>query len=738
MDGEIKNLQAQEEQLRAEGKDAEADEIANRIVALNLQAEALRDKTEAEADVNEGEKPINPGLDQLPARQEGESDEKNRATPGTRNWFLKAGAIIGLSQAYLGSAKAEAADAMFGQYQEAIATKEPRLERFEASSRAELGEGASDRDVARLVKRKEKAYQKSIGNTGWNHLKNLAREVRRKVNCDDFETDEQYDDAKRHKRKVILGAVALSTPVVLLTTYAAMRITGTIEHMSAGGAPAGAGPEHPQETQLEEVTPRPESTDGNQSEGPGHDGYHWNNEEEDNNGQGGEAELKLVVPGEYTADDINVNYAEYLEKDKVSQWAMGVKMDMTSTETAMDDMWNLGEADPAHAAQMSVGFLSDEQIKELGLGGKTPQQIEQALHDDATRAAALNMIAESLEGDAAKVEIVDNVHGDFYNWGARPVDSHGHTISMESAREHGLKDTELVQSEKHLNGVSLLRVTDKDGNVSYFNSECKNFLTEKPHPDVPVDKEPEQPPHVPTEPTEPTTPTAPTEPTEPTTPTQPTEPTEPTQPTAPTEPTEPTTPTEPTEPTTPTQPTEPTEPTEPTTMPTEPTQPTEPTTPTEPTPALKNPGDSTQNDNKNYDGNGDDKFKTKPEDATNESADDKINNGGHDQNGGKAQEEADRQAEADRKAAKSRQREEARQEAERQRIAAEQKAERERLQAIEDRREREAAEAARKAEEARRAAAAEEARKAAERAARENNTPDVAEDEPVNDGEVGE
>lgn len=196
------------------------------------------------------------------------------------------------------------------------------------------------------------------------------------------------------------------------------------------------------------------------------------------------------LPGEYTADTIDVSYQEYLSGNKISDWAMGEKMDMTSTETAMDDMWELGEADPGHAGQMVQGYLSESQKAELGLGGMTPQEVENTLHDDATRAAALNMIAEQLGNGGAKVEIVDNVSGNFYNWGARPVDANGNTISMEDARANGIQDTELVQTESYLQNVSLLRVTDADGNVSYFNSECKNFLTEKPTPDIPVGSDP--------------------------------------------------------------------------------------------------------------------------------------------------------------------------------------------------------------------------------------------------------
>ncbi|OYX53901.1 hypothetical protein B7Y92_01180 [Candidatus Saccharibacteria bacterium 32-50-13] len=232
------------------------------------------------------------------------------------------------------------------------------------------------------------------------------------------------------------------------------------------------------QTDLEKVTPRDEGTEGDGS-GDGGEGDH--------EGDGGDTgEETGPLPGEYTADNINVNYEEFLSENKISEWAMGEKMDMTSTETAMDDMWDLGESDPGHAGQMVQGYLTEAQKEELGLGGMTPQQVENALHDDATRAAALNMIAEQLENGGATVEIVDDVHGSFYNWGARPVDANGNTISMEEARANGISDTELVQSERYLNGVSLLRVTDANGNVSYFNSECKNFLTEKPTPDIPV------------------------------------------------------------------------------------------------------------------------------------------------------------------------------------------------------------------------------------------------------------
>jgi hypothetical protein len=337
----------------------------------------------------------------------------------------------------------------------------------------ELGPDADEFDVAAAVKKREKQFHKDIGNTGWNHVKNLAREVRHKVDRGDYESDEQYEEAKSHKRKVILGAVAIGAPLVIAGTFVGMRAAGVFEHMGTDGVEpqVDMGGDHEQQADLGSLEARNEDADRVDGAESAPDS---------------QPEADGPIPGEYTADNINVNYEEYLSTEKVSNWAMGTRMDMTSTGTAMDAMWSLGEDDPAHATQMAVGFLTDDQARELGLENMTPQQIEEAMHDDELRAASLNMIAESLESGDAKVDIVDDVYGNFHNWGAAPVDADGNIISMEEARENGISDTELTQESRYLAGVSLLRVTDSDGNISYFNSECKNFLTEEPTPEITI------------------------------------------------------------------------------------------------------------------------------------------------------------------------------------------------------------------------------------------------------------
>jgi hypothetical protein len=205
----------------------------------------------------------------------------------------------------------------------------------------------------------------------------------------------------------------------------------------------------------------------------------------------GEADLPMDIDGEssgggdgealdlgleYTADNIDVNYAEYLSQDKYTQYSIGLPMDMSSVETAQDGLMETAANMPEHAAQMAAAYLSDEQLKELGLDGLTPNQLADRLHDEL-RAELLNTINDS----DAKVEIVDGVSGSFYNWGAKPA---------EYDENGGLIDTELVQFQTNLNGASLLKITDADGNISYFAEHCKNFLTERPTVDIPIIDEP--------------------------------------------------------------------------------------------------------------------------------------------------------------------------------------------------------------------------------------------------------
>lgn len=459
------DLSDEEKAAQLEEKRQKRDEIEATLADIKEQQAAAAEKEESTA----------PSLDGLPARAETMPDAEapERVKKG---WFkrfinkLNPYSAKIAADAAVSEARGAAEDAMFGEYRKAIAGRNERIDRFEADARQENPD-LSDLEIDKVVSDKERDFNKSIGNTGWNHIKNLGRELSRKINREDYQSDEEYQDAKRHKRNVAIGAVAIGLPVVLAGTMLGMKAAGAFDHIEGGIEQA------PQQSDLgsmeardEGLTPREEQDIIRQES---HDGS--DQEIADN---------ASPEPGEYTADNIDVSYEEYLSDEKISAWAMGTRMDMTSTETAMDDMWSLGEADPAHAAQMSIGFLSDGQLKDLGLEDMTPQQIEDAMHDDTLRAETLNLISESLDGGNAKVEIVDNVSGEFYNWGAAPVDTDGNIISMEEARAQGITDTELNQEVTFLSGVSLLRVTDDGGNVSYFNSECKNFLTEAPTPGI--------------------------------------------------------------------------------------------------------------------------------------------------------------------------------------------------------------------------------------------------------------
>jgi hypothetical protein len=476
------DLSDEEKAAQLEEKQAIRAQILESIDQLASPAEAGEEsEVEAEESSAEKENSTAPSLDGLPARAEVVPDPTDSEAT-KKSWFKRVSSKLWkLNPLYwkvrfdetIGGAKSEAEDAMVGEYKQAIATTTARKESFEEAVRMELGPDADEFDVAAAVKKREKQFHKDIGNTGWNHVKNLAREVRHKVDRGDYESDEQYEEAKSHKRKVILGAVAIGAPLVIAGTFVGMRAAGVFEHMGTDGVEpqVDMGGDHEQQADLGSLEARNEDADRVDGAESAPDS---------------QPEADGPIPGEYTADNINVNYEEYLSTEKVSNWAMGTRMDMTSTGTAMDAMWSLGEDDPAHATQMAVGFLTDDQARELGLENMTPQQIEEAMHDDELRAASLNMIAESLESGDAKVDIVDDVYGNFHNWGAAPVDADGNIISMEEARENGISDTELTQESRYLAGVSLLRVTDSDGNISYFNSECKNFLTEEPTPEITI------------------------------------------------------------------------------------------------------------------------------------------------------------------------------------------------------------------------------------------------------------
>ena len=568
----IAELKAKELELRGQGKIDEADSVSNEIIALQNRLAAL-EAEQGSHEAKTGEN-LSPNLDEVePSPEAEDAISQERAK---RNWFMrkvdwakaKFWQKTTEGQAAISEARDEATVAAHGdkyeEYVKSLHGKEARAERYENEARDELRDRIAfhhdiedpstielnERHVAKVVKDKERKFQKSIENTGWNHLKNLAREIRRPINREGL-TDEEYQDAKSHKRKVIIGAVAIGAPVIIAGTLLAAKGFGAFDHLASGAEAhtfdevSSDGMSNPRDHVTADQFRDFKGLDPQQQ----HDTSYPPLTELD------------PQPGDYNADNIDVEYGDYLSADKVSDYAMGTHLDMASSDTAINGLFDRAEGGPDQAAQMS-NLLTNEQIEHFGFAGLTPQQIEERLHDDALRADVLNTINADYENGSATTSVltaddlrqlegkVDN----FYNWGAKPIDANGNEISIEQARAQGITDTELVQYQISLQelidrGASLLKVTNADGETVYFNSLCQNMLTEIPHHDVPIVEEPHHP-------VEPPTPTEPTHPTEPTLPPEPT-PTEPTHPTEPTLPPEPT-PTEPTHPTEPTLPPEPT------------------------------------------------------------------------------------------------------------------------------------------------------------------------------------
>ncbi len=568
----IAELKAKEIKLRNEGKANEAGGVANEIIILQNRLAALETE-QGSPEAEQGES-LAPHLDEV--EPSAESEDVIPHERAKRNWFMrkvdwakaKFWQKTTEGQAAISEARDEATVAAHGdkydEYVKSIQGKEARAERYENEARDELRDRIAfhhdiedpstielnERHVAKVVKDKERKFQKSIENTGWNHLKNLAREIRRPINREGL-TDEEYQDAKSHKRKVIIGAVAIGAPVIIAGTLLAAKGFGAFDHL-ASGAEAHT---------FDEVSPDGMSNPRDHVTADQFRDFKGLDPQQQHDTSYPPLTELDPQPGDYNADNIDVEYGDYLSADKVSDYAMGTHLDMASSDTAINGLFDRAEGGPDQAAQMS-NLLTNEQVEHFGFAGLTPQQIEERLHDDALRADVLNTINADYENGSATTSVltaddlrqlegkVDN----FYNWGAKPIDANGNEISIEQARAQGITDTELVQYQISLQelidrGASLLKVTNADGETVYFNSLCQNMLTEIPHHDVPIVEEPHHP-------VEPPTPTEPTHPTEPTLPPEPT-PTEPTHPTEPTLPPEPT-PTEPTHPTEPTLPPEPT------------------------------------------------------------------------------------------------------------------------------------------------------------------------------------
>lgn len=500
----IDELKAKEIALRNEGKTDEADSLANEIIGLQNRLDAL----EKESRETEPGETLTPNLDEVEPSAEPEDVIPHERAK--RNWIMRKVDWVKAKfwqkttegQAAISEARDEAAVAAHGdkydEYVQSIVGKNARTDRFKAESEAELKEkygeeGVTEDQIDALVRKKERAFQKSIENTGWNHIKNLWRETRRPIEREVYTSDEQYKDAKSHKRKVILGAVATGAPIAIVTSLLVARGFGAFEHMSSGAEADIIGTDaHP----------------GVQGQMSDEQFKHYLDSRDDNLGQHETTYPPLTEidpqPGEYTGNNIHVDYNDYLQ-DKVSAYAMGTHLDMTSTDTALGGLFDRAEGGPDQATQMAH-TLTESQKEQLGLGGLNTDQIEDKLHDNTLRAETLNLINTDIENGSTQTSILttddlrqlEATKGDLsmYNWGARPVDENGNFISIEEARARGITDTELVQYTTTLQdlidrGASLLKVTNADGETVYFNSLCQNMLTEIPHHDVPIVVEPD-------------------------------------------------------------------------------------------------------------------------------------------------------------------------------------------------------------------------------------------------------
>ncbi len=179
-------------------------------------------------------------------------------------------------------------------------------------------------------------------------------------------------------------------------------------------------------------------------------------------------------------------YQEYQHADKITTTSMQGQLDMTSAETAYNDIEDNALQMTEQASMMVKAMLSEEddaqlaQLERLGLVGLDDNQRAEALRDPELRAETLNVLRDC----GSELSITEGATGKFYNYGAEAIawDENGNVT-----------DVRIVQSEIHLNNVDLLKIVNAGGEVSYFNSQCGNFLTEQPVPDIPVV------PYVPTE-----------------------------------------------------------------------------------------------------------------------------------------------------------------------------------------------------------------------------------------------
>ena len=174
-----------------------------------------------------------------------------------------------------------------------------------------------------------------------------------------------------------------------------------------------------------------------------------------------------------TPDHITDSYHEYQHADKITTTSMQGELDMTSAETAYVDLEDNAIEMTEQASMLAKATLGHEQLEQLGLAGMDDNQRAEALRDPELRAEALNLMRES----GAEVSIVEGASGTYYNYGAEVV---------ERDENGNVTDVRIVQNELHLSNVDLLKIVNVDGEVSYFNSQCGNFLTEQPVPDIPV------------------------------------------------------------------------------------------------------------------------------------------------------------------------------------------------------------------------------------------------------------
>ena len=190
---------------------------------------------------------------------------------------------------------------------------------------------------------------------------------------------------------------------------------------------------------------------------------------------------------DFNADNVPaVTYDDYVHytpdgqatfdfKTDISAFNDGI--DMTSSDTAMNDLWNSALHDPEQLATYAQGALTPDQMQGFGYNGDLNNFADAMNANADLRARVLNAVHDATDGASIQLTNINTNDTPMWNFGKLPsaYDANGHVT-----------DTTLVVAPTHGQDISAVRLQMPNGQVMYYESDCGNYLVPRPPENIAV------------------------------------------------------------------------------------------------------------------------------------------------------------------------------------------------------------------------------------------------------------